>query len=151
MEQRIGKMVLQLANELIKKRNEASSRFNLTAGQMTFLVFLLRHQDRPEINQLDIEKEFGLTHQTVTGIISRLKSKGFVICSSSERDKRYKAIRPTSQAFALSEELERLTQEADALMTQSMTEVEQSAFHDLLQVAMNHLMKPSEARNPNDR
>lgn len=144
-------MVLQLANQLIKKRNEASSRFNLTAGQMTFLVFLLRHQDREEINQLEIEKEFGLTHQTVTGIISRMKSKGFVTSTPSVRDKRYKAIRPTLQAFALSAELERLTQEADALMMQHMTEAEQVTFHRLIQCAMNNLTNNSEARIPNDR
>jgi DNA-binding MarR family transcriptional regulator len=136
-----GKLVLQLANELIKKRNETSTQFDLTAGQMTFVVFLLRHQDRVEINQLDIEKEFGLTHQTVTGIISRLKTKGFVECFPSLRDKRFKAIRLREKALSIQVELERLTENADALMIKGMTADEQNTFQRLLQNALNQMTR----------
>lgn len=136
-----GKLVLQLANELIKKRNETSTQFDLTAGQMTFVVYLLRHQDRVETNQLDIEKEFGLTHQTVTGVIARLKAKGFVVCSSSLRDKRFKAIRLTEKALSIQIELERLTENADAIMIQGMTADEQNTFQRLLQNALNQMTR----------
>lgn len=50
-----------------------------------------------EINQRDLEKAEKITHPAMTGIIKRLENKGFITCTPSPRDKRYKKISCTNK------------------------------------------------------
>lgn len=74
--------------------NERAKEYGLTAVQFRVLGCLSRLESYgiEEINQKDLELEEHLTHQTMTEIIKKLEAKGFVICTTSGKDRRYKKI-----------------------------------------------------------
>lgn len=68
----------------------------------------LKRAGREEINQRDLEEATHVTHPTMTEIVKRLEKQGFVSCSPSERDRRFKSINPTEKATALQREMDEL-------------------------------------------
>ena len=68
----------------------------------------LRRAGQAEINQRDLEAATRVTHPTMTEIVKRLEKQGFVVCAPSERDRRFKSIRPTEKAEALLREMDEL-------------------------------------------
>lgn len=74
--------------------NERAKDYGLTAVQFRVLGCLSRLESYgiEEVNQKDLEHEEHLTHQTMTEIIKKLEAKGFVICTVSGKDRRYKKI-----------------------------------------------------------
>lgn len=82
-----------------KKMQEKGIDMGLTPVQLRVLGEI-RHLESTgveEINQRDLEKVEKITHPAMTGIIQRLESKGFIICTTSPRDKRYKKITCTDK------------------------------------------------------
>lgn len=88
-------LAIAIIDRAFKKKMDAKAAvMGLTAAQLRVLaeISLLQSRSCEEINQRDIEKSQQVTHPTMTGIISRLESKGFIFCCQSDKDKRYKKI-----------------------------------------------------------
>lgn len=85
--------------EFKSRIDEYTKEMGLTSVQSGVLraVSKLEREGASEVNQRDIEAAMGLTHQTVTEIIKKLESNGFVECRKSETDKRSKAITLTDK------------------------------------------------------
>ena len=79
--------------------NERAKDYGLTAVQFRVLGCLSRLESygTEEVNQKDLEQEEHLTQQTMTEIIKKLEAKGFVVCTVSEKDRRYKKIACTPE------------------------------------------------------
>ena len=77
-----------------------ASDMGLTFAQIRVLkeISEMEEQGISEINQKDLERFEKVSHPTMTGIIKRLESKGFVKCCPSEIDKRLKKISCTDQS-----------------------------------------------------
>lgn len=69
----------------------------LTYTQATVIGYLKRNMDR-DICQKDIEYSLGLTHPTVSSILSRMEESGMVVTEPMLSDHRYKKIMPTEKA-----------------------------------------------------
>lgn len=71
-----------------------AKEYGLTPVQLRVLGCLSRLESYNigEINQKDLEMEEHLTHQTMTEIIKKLSAKGYIECSISQKDRRYKKI-----------------------------------------------------------
>jgi MarR family transcriptional repressor of mepA len=134
-----AKLIVQLANVMNKRRNIKAAEYGLTSGQVLILKFLLRNKDKEEINQLDIQTNMNLSHQTVTGMVRRLESKGYVTCRQSGRDKRCKRIELTPKAFEVSSALYALAMSSEQAVIQNMTEAEQQEFNRLLHTAYRNM------------
>ena len=130
-----AKLIVQLANVMINRRNKKAAGYGLTSGQVLILKFLLKNQDREEINQLDIQQNMNLSHQTVTGMVGRLESKGYVACSQSSRDRRCKRIELTPKAFEVSSAMSAGAMSAEQAVIRDMTADEQQEFNRLLRTA----------------
>lgn len=93
-----------------KQMDERLQAQGLTGVQFGVLGQLRRLQQagQPEINQRDLETATHVTHPTMTEIVKRLEKQGFVACAPSERDRRFKSIRPTEKAEALQQELDEM-------------------------------------------
>lgn len=59
----------------------------------------------PEVNQRDLEQAEQVTHPAMTEMIKRLEKKGFVTCTTSTSDRRYKKISCTERSRNLYLEL----------------------------------------------
>lgn len=77
--------------------NKELSDMGLTYTQATVIGYLKRNMDR-DICQKDIEYSLGLTHPTVSSILSRMEESGMVVTEPMLSDHRYKKIMPTEKA-----------------------------------------------------
>lgn len=104
----------------------------LTGVQFGVLSQLRRLQcgGQREINQRDLEGAMQVTHPTMTEIIKRLEKQGFVACAPSERDRRFKSIRPTEKAAALHQELHELDESVFRELCRGFTPEEVAQFTD---------------------
>ena len=60
--------------------NENMISVNVTRSQMEVLVYTyIKNKNGIEVNQVDLEKDLNLKNPTVTGLISRLEKKGYII------------------------------------------------------------------------
>lgn len=90
----LAKQLHRLADGILA---QAMAERGLTPAQAHILGYLVHHrQDLP--CQKDVEECFGLSHPTVSGILSRLEDKGFLEVLPDREDHRKKRLRATDKA-----------------------------------------------------
>lgn len=133
------RLVMQLANTMIRKRNAMAAEFGLTSSQMDIMYFLIKNRDRQDITQREIQQAVLLTHQTVMGLLARLEEKEFIVCKQSKRDKRCKCITVTEKALQLKEALTELAGKVEQKLAVGMTAQQVSAFNKALEIALKNM------------
>ena len=113
----------------------------LTGVQFGVLSQLRRLQmaGREEINQRDLEEATHVTHPTMTEIVKRLEKQGFVVCAPSERDRRFKSIRPTDRAAALQREMDELDESIFRELCRGLTAEEVDALRALTDKLLDNI------------
>ena len=106
-----------------KNCNHDLDKLGLTHSQAHTLMFLIRSQNK-EINQKDIEKEFGLSNPTVTGILKRLEAKGFITRTVSAADNRYKTIGITQKSRDIEAKVKKNIEKAQNKLFENLTDEE---------------------------
>jgi MarR family multiple gene transcriptional regulator MgrA len=135
---RVG-LAIKIIDNAIKKHFDGQlARMDLSSSQLDLLVFLLVNRDR-EINQKDIEAEFGITNPTVTGLLGRLEAKGLVTRQPSSSDARCKLVQATERAQALSQQMNRNADALEATLTQGFAPGEREQFLALLRRVLDNL------------
>lgn len=82
--------------------NSEMADIGLTYTQATVIGYLKQNIGK-DICQKDIEYNLGLTHPTVSSILSRMEDSGLIVTETLPSDHRYKKIIPTEEAVSLSE------------------------------------------------
>ena len=119
----IGPLIRMLDNTIEQKMNNDVSQMELTAAQVFMLHFLCKNSEK-DICMKDIEAFFGLSHATVSGIISRLEAKGFLESVSDEDDRRKKLIRATEKAKKCDSTVAEQIMETEALLLKNFSDEE---------------------------
>lgn len=127
----IGPLIKMLSNAVEQKINTDVQKMDLTSAQMFILHFICRNNDKG-ICQKDIEAEFELTHATVSGIIARLESKGFVECVNNGEDKRKKSIRATEKAFLCDCKIKKSIDETEAQLLKGLSDSQKEFLCSIL-------------------
>lgn len=113
-------------NRAFKKcMDDRMKQKDITGVQFGTLAELLRmeHHGKSEIRQRDLENAVHVTHPTMTEIIKRLESKGFLQCHEGRKDRRSKCICSTRKAEALLQEVHEVIEtEIFREMTAGLTE-----------------------------
>lgn len=78
--------------------NELTEQSGLTAAQTSVLTYLLEHSKSRMMYATNIHKEFGLSRATVSGLVKKLKTKGYLTIQDCEGDDRQKRIVVTDKA-----------------------------------------------------
>ncbi|MCD8089058.1 MAG: MarR family winged helix-turn-helix transcriptional regulator [Clostridiales bacterium] len=81
-----------------KNLNNKMSEDNMTVSQSMILFYLYKNSGGV-LNPVDLERHFGLSRPTITGILKRLEAKGFICSSENPKDRRYKQIRLTDDGL----------------------------------------------------
>ncbi|MCM1007248.1 MAG: MarR family transcriptional regulator [Ruminococcus flavefaciens] len=96
-------MQFKILNTAIERiLNSELANIGLTYTQATVIGYLKQNSGR-DICQKDIEYSLGLTHPTVSSILSRMEEGGLIVTETLPTDRRYKKIIPTEEAISLSE------------------------------------------------
>lgn len=97
----LGRLILKLANTLIKNRNRHLKALDLTTSQADSLQFFLAN---PQSTVTDLKAYLEITHQTARGLAQRIEEKGLVTPSPSSIDGRCRTISPTEKEWSLAEQ-----------------------------------------------
>ncbi|MFV0393071.1 MAG: MarR family winged helix-turn-helix transcriptional regulator [Coprobacillaceae bacterium] len=98
--QKLGVIIKRINNTFEAELNKMLKKYDITKTQCDILMYLDRHKHEKN-SQRDIEKYFGISNPTVSGILNRLESKEFIIRMSCEKDARVRYIKSTEKANTL--------------------------------------------------
>ncbi len=114
-------------------------QLDLTNAQSHVIGFLTHTKEPPCAR--DFEERFGLSHATVSGILSRMEGKGFLEFRPDPRDRRIKRIYLLPRGRACSEEIGRKIEENERVMTSGFSEEELEQFRSFLARTIENLNK----------
>ncbi|MDD6451089.1 MAG: MarR family transcriptional regulator, partial [Lachnospiraceae bacterium] len=97
MENRIFMHLLQINRLLEYNFGENLKKWGLTFSQAHVLKTLYVNQG--QATQKEIEKQLGVSHPTVSGLIHRLEKNGYVTSEIDKRDKRNRIVTLTDRAM----------------------------------------------------
>ena len=122
----LGLMFAIIDRAFKKKVDKKIQDMELTPVQLRVLgeISHLESKGVEEINQRDLEKVEKITHPAMTGIIQRLESKGFIICTPSPRDKRYKKISCTDKTTDIHKMIDIMDEQLLAELCQGLSQEE---------------------------
>lgn len=141
-----GQKVKALSCAFNRLINAHSAAMELTGAQGMILGYLAHHQDNP-VYPKDIERHFDLSHPTVSGLLQRLESKGFITFTVAPQDRRCKCIAMTQKALDNDARVRALMQSVDEQLVQGFTPEERWQFWNLLSRAAENVTPPKEGSN----
>ncbi|MBR5381137.1 MAG: MarR family transcriptional regulator [Oscillospiraceae bacterium] len=104
--------------------------YDLTSSQAMIIGFLVRNGGGA-VRQHDIETGLGLKHPTVTGLLERLRQKGFVTFTEGE-DRRCKTVSVTDKGTESYEDARRLIRQTDEELFGSLSPERLAELSDIL-------------------
>ena len=135
-------MRFSVIHRVFRKRMDALlSEYDLTGPQLCVLGQLARlSEDGGEVNQRGVESAVHLSHASVTAMLQRLESKGFIESARSGVDKRSKCLRLTEKAEALHESIFALDTQVFDSLCEGMTQAQRGQMCELLNRMLNNAM-----------
>lgn len=134
-------MQVKILNTAIERcLNRELAVYDLTYTQAAIIGYLAQHQDQ-DICQRDIEQTFGLTHPTVSSILSRLEEKYLISSVALETDRRFKQIKLTPQSMALHQKIYRKVEEISQKVFGGISQEQQQNLSALLVKMTENLSK----------
>lgn len=130
-EEHLGFQIKTLSRLLRMSMDRRITALGLTSTQGVVLGYLCRERGRP-VRSRDVEREFGFSHPTVSGLLQRLEAKGFVACEPDPDDRRCKRIRPTEKAVRLDEAVGEQIRWSEQALAAGMTPEELETLRGLL-------------------
>lgn len=125
----LARLILRLANRIVKNRDRHVKELGLTTEQADSLLFFL---DRKDAVINDLKDHLGVTHQTARGIVQRMESKGLVQTRKSKEDGRYQVVSPTQAGW-------RTGIQTGSCLLHGLTTEQEEQLYQMLQVAMKNL------------
>lgn len=92
----LARRILQLANQILRNRNEDLKELEITAEQADALRFFQGH---PGCSAVDLKAHLGITHQAARAIVERMAARGLVQTEVSKTDARYRDVRSRRAAW----------------------------------------------------
>ena len=117
--------------------NRKLQELDLTNAQGHAICFLTHAAEPPCAR--DIESTFGLSHATVSGILSRMEAKGFIEVRPDPTDRRVKRLDLLDRGTACSMSIARHVEETEQIMTAGFTDQELTQFRSYLGRAISNL------------
>lgn len=115
----------------------AVADLDLTAAQCHVMGYIT-HRKTPPCSR-DIEEDFHLSHPTVSGLLSRLEKKGFIVFRPDEHDRRCKRIYVLPKGYELEETMHRTIMQMEQTLVSGFSEDEKEQFRDYLQRAIDNI------------
>jgi MarR family multiple gene transcriptional regulator MgrA len=137
---KIGMLLRMLNNKLTAQCNKDMGEVDLTGSQSNIMGYLMLNEGR-EVNQRDIELEFGLMNPTVTGILNRLEKKGFINRVKSEVDGRYKRVELTERGREVPEAIRKKAADMGKRLLKGLSESEIESLENTLKKLIDNISK----------
>jgi len=130
---------LRLLNQAIAQDMDRTvTALDLTGTQSFVLRYLSMHRGEV-VYPKNIEKQFCLTHPTVSGILQRLEAKGFITMLPDPADRRCRRVELTEKAEQCQQEIYQHIREMEKRMLAGMSGDEVETLVRLLDQATKNL------------
>ena len=126
--------------------NRRLQELDLTSAQGHIIGYLTHAKEPPCAR--DIEKFFGLSHPTVSGLLSRMEAKGFVEIQPDEKDKRVKRIVLLEKGLACSRQIHQCIAANNRQMIRGFTQEETEQLRSLMSRAVDNMKPEVESSHP---
>ena len=122
----------------------------LTGTQVGVLGELgrLEREGAGEVTQKALEDAAHVTHPTMTELLKKLESKGFITCRPSEVDRRCKAVVSTGKARALHQAIGEFDDRVFTALCRGLSEGEIAEFLRITDVMLENAKNMNGAREP---
>lgn len=124
----LSRQLHTLADQILAQR---MAELGLTPAQAHILGYLVHHRENLPC-QKDVETCFGLSHPTVSGVLSRLEDKGFLEYLPDEQDHRKNRLRATDKAVECDAQIRAAIDDMEARIVQDFTPEERDRLLELL-------------------
>jgi len=135
---RLFRIAEHAISQEIQRSHEA---LGITSSQGLMLGYLTRQHlsGNTPIYAKDAEQHFGVRHSSVSGVLQRLETKGFIRFEQDDNDRRCKKIELTHKALEIHGEIEKQILEMERRIFRDMTQEETETFIRLLRQATENL------------
>ncbi len=138
LEERFGVLLKKINLKYENRINEVVRKHDLTRAQCDIIVFLVKSKDH-EVTQREIERFFNISNPTVTGVLNRLETKGFIVRKASVKDARYKIIESTDKAKGVDEKIRSELDRNDTEIFSVLNDQEKVELRKLLKKVIKNL------------
>ena len=132
-----GRLIKTLNTTIERNINRQLAKYDLTGTQGIIIGYLSHNQDK-EICQKHLEREFDLSHPTMSSILTRMESKGLIATSPLPKDRRYKKVFITEKGLDLDKDIFASIEEMEAKMVTGLSEEQQNELKSLLNVLIKN-------------
>lgn len=115
----------------------ALTQMELTSAQGQIIGYVSRQEQPPCAK--DIEDAFGLSHPTVSGLLSRLEKKEFIRLLPDPADRRCKRIVLLPKGTACHEAISQQIRKNEEQIVAGFSETEREQFNDFLRRALENM------------
>ena len=136
-EEYLGHSIKKLHFLMEQAINQRLLELDLTSAQGHVIGFLRRSKEPPCAK--DLETAYGLSHATVSGILSRMEAKGFIEQRPDPRDRRVKRIFLLERGLACSQSIWQHIEESERIMSAGFSPEEQAQLRTFLSRAISNL------------
>ena len=136
-EEYLGHSIKKLHFLMEQAINQRLLEMDLTSAQGHVIGFLRRSKEPPCAK--DLETAYGLSHATVSGILSRMEAKGFIEQRPDSRDRRVKRIFLLERGLACSQSIWQHIEESERTMSAGFSPEEQAQLRTFLSRAISNL------------
>jgi DNA-binding MarR family transcriptional regulator len=132
-------MEVKILNTAIERiLNKEMAELGITYTQATVIGFLRKNTER-EICQKDVETSLGLTHPTVSSILSRLEEKDFIQTTPFSNDRRYKKIFLTDKSVSMADAIQRKIDRISENAFRGISSEKQEDFSQIIQKMVRNI------------
>lgn len=129
---KLGRLVKLVHLSFENGRNRFFRQYDITSSQMELLDYLAQKEQK-SASQKEIVEYLQLSYSTVSGLIKRLETKGYLCRTSVSKDKRANLITLTEQADQLFERCRQHMGARDKYLLRNFTQEEKEQFLYLLE------------------
>lgn len=127
-EVRIGKEVINLANQIKRKIGKESAEYGITSIQGRIIGFLYWEASKRDIFQKDIETEFNIRRSSVTSVLQLMEKNELIKRVSVSEDARLKKIILTEKGVEIQEHVHKCIDKLEKELSEGFTDDEINVF-----------------------
>lgn len=133
--------LLKRVSQAFKHRlDQNPDRLPLTQAQAGVMFYLSRAEEEGRsVSPSDLESGLHLSRPTVTGLLQRLESRGYITAAPDENDKRYKRLRATPAFKAHIQLMESYFARQEETLFNGFSPEEKARFNDYLTRMLHNL------------
>lgn len=128
MKKDCGMWIHILSHKLKKRMNANMQSLGLTGGQSRIMHYILVKCDEGPVFQRDVEKAFGMSRSTATGILQLMEKNGLIVRESVASDARLKSLIPTERAAHLDAQIGELLRKSEQRLTDGLSSEQLAQF-----------------------